>query len=93
MVLLAVLEHLRSPAVDLERVVSRPRFHHQFLPDRIEVEPGQFTPEWKAALEARGHAVQEGRRRWGNMQAVFVDRLTGEASAAGDPRARAGVPF
>ncbi len=93
MVLLAILEHLRSPAVDLERVVGRPRFHHQFLPDRIEVEPGQFTPEWKAALEARGHAVQEGRRRWGNMQAVFVDRLTGEASAAGDPRARAGVPF
>ena len=93
MVLLAILEHLRLPAVDLERVVGRPRFHHQFVPDRIEVEPGQFTPEWKTALEALGHTVQEGRRRWGNMQVVFVERATGEASAASDPRARAGVPF
>ncbi|MCA3131598.1 MAG: gamma-glutamyltransferase [Betaproteobacteria bacterium] len=93
MVLLAILEHLGSPVVDLERVVGRPRFHHQFLPDRVEIEPGQFAPEWRSALEALGHTVQEGRRRWGNMQAVFADRRTGEASAAGDPRARAGVPF
>jgi hypothetical protein len=37
--------------------------------------------------------VQEGRRRWGNMQAVYVERRTGEASAHSDPRARGGVLF
>lgn len=93
MVLLGILEHVDRPTVDLTRVVGRPRFHHQFLPDRIEVEPGQFPPEWVEALKAKGHAVQEGRRRWGNMQAVFVDAVTGEAIAEGDPRGKAGVLF
>ncbi|MFO1319896.1 MAG: gamma-glutamyltransferase [Burkholderiales bacterium] len=93
MVLLGILEHVHRPAVDLAQVVGRPRFHHQFLPDRIEVEPGQFSPEWMAALKSKGHTVQEGRRRWGNMQAVFVDAISGEATAAGDPRGKSGVLF
>ena len=93
MVLLGILEHMAAAEVDLDRVVGAPRYHHQYLPDRIEVEPGQFPPAWTAALAERGHAVQEGRRRWGNMQAVFRDARTGEASARGDPRGRGGVLF
>jgi gamma-glutamyltranspeptidase/glutathione hydrolase len=93
MVMLGILAYVDTPAVDVERVVALPRFHHQYLPDRIEYEPGAFSAEWIAALQAKGHAVQEGRRRWGNMQAVFVERRTREATAHGDPRARAGVVF
>lgn len=93
MVLLGILEHVHRPGVDLAQVVGRPRFHHQFLPDRIELEPGQFPPEWIDALTAKGHVVQEGKRRWGNMQAVFVDAVTGEATAEGDPRGKSGVLF
>ena len=37
--------------------------------------------------------VQEGKRRWGNMQAVFVDAVTGEAVAESDPRGKSGVLF
>ncbi|MBM3344120.1 MAG: gamma-glutamyltransferase [Betaproteobacteria bacterium] len=86
MVLLGVLEHLRMPQVDLQRVVALPRYHHQFWPDRIEIEPEGFSHEWRAALQARGHAIQEVNRRWGNMQAVFKSHKTGEAKAANDPR-------
>ncbi len=93
MVIIGILEHLASPAVDPESVVAAPRYHHQYLPDRIEFEPGQFGPEWVKALEGKGHVVIEGRRRWGNMQAVFVDAVTGEATPASDPRGRAGVLF
>jgi gamma-glutamyltranspeptidase/glutathione hydrolase len=93
MVMLGILDYVESPEVDVERIVGLPRFHHQFLPDRIEHEPGAFPPEWVGGLRAKGHTVQEGSRRWGNMQAVFVDRATGEASAHGDPRARGGVLF
>lgn len=93
MVVIGILGHLGSSAVDPERVVSLPRYHHQYLPDRIEIEPGQFAPEWVKALEAKGHVVQEGRRRWGNMQAIFVDAITGEAIPASDPRGRGGVLF
>jgi gamma-glutamyltranspeptidase len=40
-----------------------------------------------------GHNVQEGKRRWGNMQAVYVDKRTGTVKAYGDPRGKAGVLF
>jgi gamma-glutamyltranspeptidase/glutathione hydrolase len=93
MLMLGILAYVDTPAVDVERLVALPRFHHQYLPDRIEYEPGAFSSAWIGALQAKGHAVQEGRRRWGNMQAVYVERKTGEASAHSDPRARGGVLF
>ena len=86
MVLLGVLEHLRTPEVDLKRLVAMPRYHHQFWPDRIEVEPEGFSAEWREALQAKGHAIQLGSRKWGNMQAVFKSKKTGETQAASDPR-------
>jgi gamma-glutamyltranspeptidase/glutathione hydrolase len=86
MVLLGVLEYLRTPEVDLQRLVAMPRYHHQFWPDRIEVEPEGFTTAWRAALQGRGHTVEQGRRKWGNMQAVFKSRETGFTQAASDPR-------
>lgn len=93
MVLIGILMHLHSPTLDIAAIVSAPRFHHQYMPDRIEYEPGAFSKEWVEALRAKGHTVQEGKRRWGNMQAVFVNRASGEAIAEGDPRGKAGVLF
>ena len=86
MMLLGVLEHLRTAEVDLKRLVAMPRYHHQFWPDRIEVEPEGFSAEWRAALQAKGHTIQPVNRKWGNMQAVFKSRRTGLAEAANDPR-------
>ena len=86
MVLLGVLEHLRTPVVDLQRLVAMPRYHHQFWPDRIEFEPEGFSAPWRAALQGKGHALAQGNRKWGNMQAVFKSKHTGEAQAASDPR-------
>ena len=86
MVLLGVLEHLRVPQVDLQRLVAMPRYHHQFWPDRVEVEPEGFSAEWRAALQGKGHVIQPGSRKWGNMQVVFQSKTTGEAQAASDPR-------
>jgi len=86
MVLLGILEHLRTAEVDLKRMVSMPRYHHQFWPDRIEVEPEGFSAEWRAALQGKGHTIQQGSRKWGNMQVVFQSRQTGEAQAVNDPR-------
>jgi gamma-glutamyltranspeptidase/glutathione hydrolase len=77
---------MREPEVDLKRIVSLPRYHHQFWPDRLEIEPEGFSNTWRAALQAKGHAIQEVNRRWGNMQVVFKSRKTGFAEAASDPR-------
>jgi gamma-glutamyltranspeptidase/glutathione hydrolase len=85
-VVLTVLEYLRTPRVDLERLVGLPRFHHQWWPDRVEIEPEGFPAGWRAALEAKGHRVETAGRKWGNLQAVFWSRATGLAVAASDPR-------
>jgi len=85
-VLLAVLDYLHAPTADLAAIVGAPRYHHQWRPDRVEVEPEAFPAQWRAALEAQSHRVETGRRRWGNMQAVFKSKQTGAAEAASDPR-------
>jgi gamma-glutamyltranspeptidase / glutathione hydrolase len=96
MVLLGILEYVDSPVLDLERVVGAPRFHHQYLPDRVQFEtpPYAMPEEWVEALRAMGHTVEQGSRAWGNMQAVFVDKHSGgAASAYNDPRGKAGMLF
>jgi len=85
-VLLAVLDYLRAPTVDLATIVRAPRFHHQWWPDRVEIEPEGLDAGWRAALEAKGHRLQTAKRRWGNMQAVFKSARDGAAQAASDPR-------
>ncbi len=37
--------------------VAAPRFHHQWLPDELWVEPLALAPEVQRALQARGHHV------------------------------------
>lgn len=85
-VLLAIIEYTRSREVDLEHLVGMPRYHHQFWPDRIEVEPQGYDAAWRAAMTAKGHAIHEAGRAWGNMQAVFKSKRSVEAKAASDPR-------
>ena len=86
MVLLGILDYVDRREVDLKRIVAAPRYHHQYWPDRIEIEPDTFSAEWRAALEAKGHKLQAASRKWGNMQAVFKAQGSGEAVAANDPR-------
>ena len=93
MVLEGILDYVDQPLADLARLVAAPRFHHQYLPDRIEIEPGAFSETWIEALKSKGHAVEAGRRRWGNMQAVFLDKKTGRIEAVNDPRGQSGVLF
>ena len=93
MVLLGILDYVDGGRPDIEHLVSAPRYHHQFLPDGIEYEPGAFPPTWVEALRAKGHTLREGRRSWGNMQAVYVDRASGEARSYSDPRGKGGAQF
>lgn len=84
MVLLAALEFARGG--DANAMVSRPRFHHQFIPDRIEHENGAFDAAALAALASLGHTLQATSRSYGDMHAVIWNRKTGRVSAASDPR-------
>lgn len=66
--------------------VSRPRYHHQYLPDRIQHEPGAITIETRRALVERGHSVVPMTRQYGDMQAVLWHRQHDRMRAASDPR-------
>ena len=88
MVLLGILDFIEGN--EPESWVSLPRFHHQYVPDRISAEPDAFTAEEVTALETMGHTVQVSERRWGNMHGVLWNRATGEVSAGSDPRSDAG---
>ncbi len=86
MVLLALLGYAETPSIDLAAILRLPRYHHQYLPDRIEIEPQGFSDEWIQSLQAKGHVISKSSRSWGNMQAVYIDKLTGRAQAGSDPR-------
>jgi len=69
-----------------ETWVAKPRFHHQYLPDRIQYEPGAFNATERSHLKAKGHRLYEIRDGYGNMQAIYWDRLQNQVRAASDPR-------
>jgi gamma-glutamyltranspeptidase/glutathione hydrolase len=50
-VILNVIDHQMS----LSDAVSSPRFHHQWLPDRVLVEPFALSPDTRVVLESMGH--------------------------------------
>ena len=85
-VLLCILDYVNQREVDLRRMVAAPRYHHQYSPDRVEIETGGFSAEWRSALEARHHVLQITGRKWGNMQLAFKSKAGGAAQAASDPR-------
>jgi gamma-glutamyltranspeptidase/glutathione hydrolase len=90
MVVLSLLD--RIDGGDAASMVSVPRFHHQFLPDQLQYEPGGLTPQMIEALKARGHPMREGSRRYGNMNVVTW--TYGQAPvAATDPRNETLVDF
>jgi gamma-glutamyltranspeptidase/glutathione hydrolase len=84
MVILGTLGFLEGK--NAQEIVSAPRFHHQFSPDILEFEPGSLGAEERAQLEARGHVLKEGSRKWGNTQVVTWDYKSGKVEAASDPR-------
>ncbi|MDR9435499.1 MAG: gamma-glutamyltransferase [Thiohalophilus sp.] len=71
---------------DAGTIVSRPRYHHQYLPDRVQHEADAFTPQQQLELAERGHVLIELNDRYGNMQAVIWDKQNQQVTAASDPR-------
>lgn len=84
MVLLGALEAIQGEPP--QAWVSRPRFHHQYLPDYIQVEENAIDPVQRDELAAMGHTIKPVGRDYGDMQAVHWHKPSGTLSAASDPR-------
>ena len=84
MVLLSMLEYLDGRPVS--RWPAVPRYHHQYLPDVVEHEPGAFSASELEALQARGYSLKDVGRSYGNQQVLFWDKQNGRLESASDPR-------
>jgi gamma-glutamyltranspeptidase/glutathione hydrolase len=81
--LLSVLDWMRL-GMEPQAAINAPRFHHQWLPDRILMEK-TFPDSLESALNARGHATHR-VGHMGLVNAIAIDPATGDRLGAADPR-------
>ncbi|MFI5059644.1 MAG: gamma-glutamyltransferase [Candidatus Acidiferrales bacterium] len=81
--LLSVLNWMRL-GMEAQAAINAPRFHHQWLPDKLVLEK-DFSAALEAALNARGHETLR-RGHIGLVNAIGIDPATGERLGAADPR-------
>jgi gamma-glutamyltranspeptidase/glutathione hydrolase len=80
-----VLLNLIVDGDPLQTALDRPRLHHQWLPDRLEIETDTLSPETRAELERRGHTIAINEEDTAKVH--VVRRLAdGRLEAASDPR-------
>lgn len=66
--------------------VGRARFHHQYLPDEIQFEPGALSESTREYLNGLGHQLRELDSSYGDMHAIRWLRKEQQLEAASDPR-------
>jgi gamma-glutamyltranspeptidase / glutathione hydrolase len=74
--------------LNIQRAVDAPRFHHQYLPDLLYVEPG-FPPATLTALKDMGYAIkggQAGDPYWSDGECIAVNPKTGILEGGQDKR-------
>jgi gamma-glutamyltranspeptidase/glutathione hydrolase len=79
-VILNVVEH----GMDMQTAVNALRFHHQWRPDVIKAEEGDFTPRVAKKLKKYGYTI-EYRKSIGRADAIQV-RPDGSLEGGADPR-------
>jgi gamma-glutamyltranspeptidase/glutathione hydrolase len=80
--------------MNVQEAIDAPRFHHQWLPDRIHVERYGLSPDTIALLRARGHEVKVGEEddaTQGVAQGVAYDAAADMLEGGFDRRAPDGA--
>jgi gamma-glutamyltranspeptidase/glutathione hydrolase len=83
---LQVLLNVLVFKMDILQAVSFPRFHHQWMPDRLILERVGFSGDTIQKLREAGYQI-DFRDRIGDCEAIEVDPLSGWKFGAADPRA------
>ena len=79
---LEVIVNVLDFGMGVQDAVNWPRFHHQWLPDELRIEPG-FSPDTVALLEKRGYTV---KRSGAQGEAAAIHWINGWLEGAPDPR-------
>ena len=80
-ILMGVIDY----GLDIQQAVNAPRFHHQWLPDEIDIEKNGISPDTIKLLQARGHKIKA-ETYWSEGECIAVDPKTGELLGAPDGR-------
>jgi len=88
-VLLTILNVI-DYGMNVQQSVSAPRFHHQWIPDKLTVEPAT-TADVVASLRRCGHPVEVSSRNWSAAEAIVIDLSTGWHLGGSDPRTDGGA--
>jgi len=91
-IITSVLQNFLNMAVfnmDVERAISAPRLHNQWLPDKLSIEKHGFSPDTKQILIKKGHTIQE-VSSLGRNHNIYINEK-GLKSAAEDPRGNGSV--
>jgi gamma-glutamyltranspeptidase/glutathione hydrolase len=75
--------------LNIQQAVDAPRFHHQYLPDKLYLEPG-FPAATQSALKAMGYDLSVGPPRWSDGECIAIDPKTGELLGGQDHRSHYG---
>lgn len=67
-VLQTVLNHLTFD-MNIAQATAQPKFHHQWYPDAIGLEPG-FSKDTTEILKSMGHKMSQKNRVWGKSQSI-----------------------
>jgi len=76
--------------MDIQAAVSAPRYHHQWIPDTLRVEP-ETPRDVTGALAALGHTVDVQSRHWSAAEAIVIDPASGLHYGGSDPRTDGGA--
>jgi len=80
-----ILLSTHEGGLNIQEAVDAPRFHHQYQPDELDLEPG-FSAETVAKLQQIGYKVHESKGFWSNGECIEVDPKTGVLLGGQDHR-------
>lgn len=69
---------------DMQQAVTSKRFHHQWLPDEVDIEKGALDPETRSILEKKGYKIID-HGPSGRVDAILVTQ-DGYYQGGADPR-------
>jgi gamma-glutamyltranspeptidase/glutathione hydrolase len=71
--------------LNIQAAVDAPRFHHQYLPDILYLEPG-FPDPTIDDLRASGYHIDVAKNYWSDGECIVVDQTTGDLEGGQDHR-------
>ena len=79
---LQVFLNVANFKLNIQDAIDQPRFHHQWQPDKLFLEPG-FSPDTIELLRSRGHTVEPNTFSVSRVEAIQVETIDGKRWLAG----------